>query len=95
MLVNKIAEQLYNTYCDESDTILRCNRDYEDAEELVNYQMDQLRKILPEGDSEVIKKFYFELENYINHREAVSVREAYKYAFNQGAKFILELLAAK
>lgn len=95
MLANKIAEQLYKAYCDESDIILRCNRDYEDAEELVNYQIDQLKKILPEGDSEVIKKFYSELENYINHRESVSVREAYKYAFNQGAKFILELLSDK
>lgn len=95
MLANKIAEDLYNTYCDESSTILQNCYDYRDAEELVNYQMDQLRKILPAGDSEVIKKFYYELENYINHREAVSVREAYKYAFNQGAKFILELLADK
>lgn len=92
MLANKVAEQLYKTYCDESETILQNCVDYHDAEELVNYQMAQIRNILPEDNNKTIQKFYFELENCINHRESIYGMETYKYAFNQGAKFILELL---
>jgi hypothetical protein len=91
MLVDKIAKELYEAYCDESETLSQKSSDYKDANELVSYAMEELREILPEDK----RKLYLELESYINHRDAVSGRDTYKYAFNQGAKFILELLSDK
>ncbi len=90
MLIDKIIEDLSFTYFSDN-TLLQNNKDYKDADKLVSDAMMKLKKMLPEDQH----KFYLELEKYINNREAVSEKEAYKYAFNQGAKLILELLSDK
>jgi hypothetical protein len=88
MLVDKVSEELYNAYCLEEYSILQGNEDYKDANELASYAWGELKKILPEDK----EKFYVELENYINYLEGVRSKQTYKYAFKQGAKFIIELL---
>ncbi len=91
MLMDDMANELYWTFIEESNKILANNACCREADQRAAQAMAELKALLPKDNH----KLFFELENRINHRENVHCSEAYKYAFKQGVRSILELLAEK
>lgn len=90
MLIDKISTNLYDSYSFDAEKAMLKDAKYKDAANHVIDLIKEVKGIVPEDKSRLV----FELEAAINHRESLYAREAYKYAFNQGAKMVMEIITS-
>lgn len=91
MLIDKISRELYGNYIETAEMVLLQDSTYKDAAQCVNNALKEVKKLIPQDKAKLI----LELESSINTRDNLFAREAYVYAFGQGAKVMMEIAMDK
>lgn len=87
MLADKIAENMFHSFTESEEGHLNGNAEYKEAERLVSWAYDELKKVIPMDNYKLLNQYL----SYINQREYIFAKEVYKKGFKDGAKLILEL----